>query len=86
MYRIVACLLAAGAILGCAHAPQSSDALGPCFVESGWLDSSNGCSIRAGYSDCYLVCPKVGGRVRVEDAPEAIESFASTGRFPSAER
>jgi hypothetical protein len=68
MVRIIACLLAAGPILGCAHVQQSSDALDHCFVESGWLDSSNGCSIRAGYPDCYLVCPKAGTRVRVEDA------------------
>ena len=52
-------LMVAGAA-GCAsadpHAPSK------CFAESGYLDSTNGCSARAGYPDCYLVCPDQGTR------------------------
>jgi hypothetical protein len=58
MSRIMICIVAIGAIAGCAHTPPSKD----CYVESGYLDSTNGCSIRAGYPDCYLVCPDKGTR------------------------
>lgn len=61
MARLIAwaALVTAGAA-GCAstdsHAPNK------CFAESGYLDSTNGCSARAGYPDCYLVCPEQGTR------------------------
>ncbi len=69
MSRLMACLLVTGATAGCAHLQHLSNSSDHCFVESGWLDSSNGWSVRDDYPDCYLVCPKAGTRVRVEDAP-----------------
>ncbi|HEY4446296.1 MAG TPA: hypothetical protein VGN30_18590 [Steroidobacteraceae bacterium] len=64
MARLLACILALGAMTGCASQRSSADAPAPrqCYVESGYLDSTNGCSIRAGYPDCYLVCPHEGTR------------------------
>lgn len=58
-------------LMGCAHAPSAARA--GCYTESGWLDSSNGCSARAGYPDCYLVCPD-GTRTRVYKAADAGQS------------
>jgi hypothetical protein len=50
-------------LLACAHQPTAAATSGAdCYTESGWLDSSNGCSVRAGYPDCYLICPKDGTR------------------------
>jgi len=67
MLRILVCMLAIGASGGCSALKASSDPSAPnqCYVESGWVDSSNGCSIRAGYPDCYLVCPDKGTRKRL---------------------
>lgn len=65
---LIALFLAGGAIAGCAHSHPSASTTGACYTESGWLDATNGCSIRAGYPDCYLVCPNKGTRVRVEKA------------------
>jgi hypothetical protein len=47
------------------RATASAPPAGDCYTESGWLDSTNGCSIRAGYPDCYLVCPRKGTRLRL---------------------
>lgn len=58
MRRSIFALLAI--LAGCAHSPSNAG----CYVESGWLDATNGCSVRAGYPDCYEVCPD-GTRVRV---------------------
>ena len=75
MSRLIACLLTTSAILGCAHLQQLANSSGNCFVESGWLDSSNGCLAEA-YPDCYPVCPKAGLRVRVENVPYVVNSSA----------
>jgi hypothetical protein len=66
MRRLLFCVVVA-AMVACSHLPPSSDASAPnrCFTESGYLDSSNGCSARAGYPDCYLVCPDQGTRKRL---------------------
>jgi hypothetical protein len=53
----------AGCLCACAHQPvTASTPISHCYTESGWLDATNGCSIRAGYPDCYLVCPENGTR------------------------
>jgi hypothetical protein len=75
MSRLIASLLIIGATAGCAHLQQLSNSSGNCFVDSGWLDSSNGCLAEA-YPDCYLVCTKAGLRVRVEDVPYVVNSSA----------
>ena len=64
MYRMLVCLLVVGAMGACSQLRPSSDRSAPknCYVESGYLDSTNGCSVRAGYPDCYLVCPDKGTR------------------------
>jgi hypothetical protein len=76
MARLVACLLVAGANSGCAHLPQSSYFPRDCFVEPGWMDSSAGCSEYENYPDCFLVCPKTGLIIRLEDAPYVVDSAA----------
>lgn len=76
MSRLIACFLVTSVTAGCAYLQQLANSSGTCFAESGWLDSSNGCSVRAGYPDCYLVCPKAELRVRVEDAPYVMNSSA----------
>ena len=66
MSRIFFLLAATAATAGCAHAPAAaSSAPNRCYVESGWLDATNGCSARAGYPDCIKVCPKEGTRERL---------------------
>jgi hypothetical protein len=67
MRRLLLCLVVAAMAAGCAHAPPSSEVTPPkgCYTESGYLDSTNGCSARAGYPDCYLVCPDQGTRKRL---------------------
>ena len=62
MYRVLVWVVVVCATAGCSYVRPSSDPSAPnrCYVESGWLDSSNGCSVRAGYPDCYLVCPDKG--------------------------
>ena len=68
MSRLLAWILVTGiGLAGCA-APRGT--AGGCYVEAGWLDSSNGCSERAGYPDCYRVCPD-GSRVRVQNLGDA---------------
>jgi hypothetical protein len=68
--KVIVCMLAAVAgLAGCAHSPSTTAT--PCYTESGWLDASNGCSARAGYPDCYLVCPGAGTRTRVEKAAQS---------------
>jgi hypothetical protein len=70
MMRALAMLLSA-VIAGCATAPQANNRpSGSCYTESGYLDSTNGCSIREGYPDCYLVCPDAGTRTRVGQGTE----------------
>jgi hypothetical protein len=64
LLRAVVCFASITAAAGCSTqrpAPDSSATRG-CFLESGYLDSSNGCSIQDGYPDCYLVCPDKGTR------------------------
>ena len=75
MSRLNARLLITGATAGCAHFQQPANSSGNCFVESGWLDSSNGCSAKA-YPDCYRGCPKAGLRAQVEDVPYVENSSA----------
>jgi len=67
MFRILVCVIGLGAIVGCSSLRPSADASAPnrCYTESGYLDSTNGCSVRAGYPDCYLVCPDQGTRKRL---------------------
>jgi len=62
MARLLSSLLAAGSMIGCTHTPATAHQ--DCHVESGWLDSTNGCSDRADYPDCWKVCAD-GTRVRV---------------------
>jgi hypothetical protein len=66
MMRSLSCLLAVGTLAGCTHTPTSPHE--QCHVESGWLDSTNGCSARAGYPDCYKVCAD-GTREHVGASP-----------------
>lgn len=54
-------------VMGCAHVAHDG-----CYTESGWLDSSNGCSARAGYPDCYVVCPNAGTRTPADEAAAAL--------------
>lgn len=59
------CLIAALATTAACtsmHTAKDSNAPKQCYTESGWIDSSNGCSERAGFPDCYLVCPDQGTR------------------------
>ena len=67
MRRLLIYVVVAATVAGCSHLRPSSDPNAPnrCFTESGYLDSSNGCSARAGYPDCYLVCPDAGTRKRL---------------------
>ncbi len=58
------------ALLGVLHGCVQSQWPAGCHVESGWLDATNGCSARAGYPDCYRVCPD-GSRVRVQNIGDA---------------
>jgi hypothetical protein len=62
MMRLLSCLLGIGALAGCVHTTTNPHE--QCHVESGWLDSTNGCSERAGFPDCYKVCAD-GTRERV---------------------
>ncbi len=64
MRHLLVFVLIAATAAGCSALRPSSDPSAPnrCFTESGYLDSSNGCSARAGYPDCYLVCPDNGTR------------------------
>jgi hypothetical protein len=71
MTRLLAFLFAAGLTAGCTHTPTTAHE--QCHVESGWLDSSNGCSEREGYPDCWKVCAD-GTRVRVGSQQSASES------------
>lgn len=66
--RAGACLASLGLAAGCGHLQALLHPTDPCYTESGWLDSSNGCSVYGDYPDCYLVCPRSGFRARVEDA------------------
>jgi hypothetical protein len=60
-------LLLLGAVTGCAMLRPSADTNAPnkCLAESGYLDSTNGCSAEEDYPDCYLVCPAKGSRTRL---------------------
>jgi len=66
MRHLVPWLLVALSVTGCADLQRL---VGPshdyCYTESGWLDATNGCSVRDGYPDCYLVCPGHGTRERI---------------------
>lgn len=63
MFRAAMSVITACGICACVHQPQTAGTLPTdCYTESGWLDSTNGCSVRAGYPDCYLVCPGNGTR------------------------
>jgi hypothetical protein len=64
MRVILTVLLSTIFAAGCAHRLTAS-APSHCYTEAGWLDSTNGCSVRAGYPDCYLVCPETGERRRL---------------------
>lgn len=60
--RTISGLLIAGSGAGCAH--NATSTAQNCWIEPGWLDSSNGCMARAGYEDCYKVCAD-GTRTRM---------------------
>jgi hypothetical protein len=62
--RVLTLAVASVVMAGCAGIGQQTNADAPkhCYVESGWLDSTNGCA-GSGYPDCYLVCP--GSRKRL---------------------
>jgi hypothetical protein len=62
MTRLLSCLLGAGLMTACVHSPTAAHQ--ECHLESGWVDSTNGCSDRADYPDCWKVCAD-GTRVRV---------------------
>jgi hypothetical protein len=61
MCRLLAIIPVLALLAACAQNPPLKAG---CHVESGWLDATNGCSERAGYPDCYEVCPD-GSRVKV---------------------
>jgi hypothetical protein len=61
MDRLLAIIAVLALLAACAQNPPLKTG---CHVESGWLDATNGCSARAGYPDCYQVCPD-GSRVKV---------------------
>lgn len=67
MRRLLVFVMVAATVAACSHLRPSADANAPnrCYTESGYLDSTNGCSARAGYPDCYLVCPDNGTRKRL---------------------
>ena len=65
MARLLTCLLAAAGLAGCATHHPDAAAPAKCYTEPGWLDSSNGCSARAGFPDCYLVCPSENYRKKL---------------------
>jgi len=67
MKPVILIAVALWATAGCSYLRPSTDPSAPnrCYTESGWVDSSNGCSERAGYPDCYLVCPDKGTRKRL---------------------
>jgi hypothetical protein len=67
MFRTLTLITAVFAIAACSSLRPSADTSAPnrCYVEAGYMDSSNGCSIREGYEDCYLVCPAEGTRTRL---------------------
>jgi hypothetical protein len=79
MHRTLTCLLVAGVLVGCAHTPRTAQ---NCWVESGWLDSSNGCSARAGYPDCYQVCAD-GSRMRVGGTELGTKPAENGGQTPT---
>jgi hypothetical protein len=64
--RWVLILGAASVVMaGCGGIRKPESAGAPernCYLESGWLDATNGCA-GSGYPDCYLVCP--GSRKRL---------------------
>jgi hypothetical protein len=62
MRRTITSLFLVGVLAACVHDSKTTQ---NCWVESGWLDSTNGCSARAGYPDCYKVCAD-GSRTRVD--------------------
>jgi len=64
MARLITWATVAATMAACSSLQASNDPHAPnqCFAESGYLDSTNGCSARAGYPDCYLVCPEQGTR------------------------
>jgi hypothetical protein len=70
LIRTVTGLLLACVTAGCAHMQALRQSPNPCYTESGWLDSSSGCTDLEDYPNCYLVCPKTGFRARVEDVAE----------------
>jgi hypothetical protein len=73
MTRLITLLLAAGATAGCAH---TDDPRQDCHVEAGYLDSTNGCSEREGYPDCYKVCAD-GTRTKLGSTSQPAGSAAS---------
>ena len=56
--RVLTICAASLVMAGCGGIRQLESAGAPehCYLESGWLDSTNGCA-GSGYPDCYLVCP-----------------------------
>jgi hypothetical protein len=60
MLRNVMSFIILGAMAACAQSP-SKNSSGQCYTEPG-AQSPQGCSVREGYPDCYLVCPDKGTR------------------------
>jgi hypothetical protein len=73
MTRLIASVLAVAVVVGCAH---SHDPKQECHVEAGYLDSTNGCSEREGFPDCYKVCAD-GTRTRVGNSQPTSPPAAS---------
>jgi hypothetical protein len=49
------------------------------------MDSSAGCSEYENYPDCFVVCPKAGLRVRLEDFPYVANSDVQINPSPDLE-
>jgi hypothetical protein len=67
MARVSFVLFTLALVAACAQLKPSKDPDAPnqCYTEPGYLDSTNGCSERAGFPDCYLVCPNKGTRKKL---------------------
>jgi hypothetical protein len=59
---LISTLAVVSAVTGCVDKPRQ--AREDCHLESGWLDSTDGCSERNGYADCWKACAD-GTRTRL---------------------
>jgi hypothetical protein len=74
MTRLLSCILGACVLAGCVDTPRQAHQ--DCHLESGWVDSTQGCSERAGYADCWKVCAD-GTRTRLGSTPSAAPSASA---------